>query len=196
MAYPTTIDQFFARPSPFSGVLLDLRTIMLEVGMTETLKWGIPVYMAHGKNIAGIAAFKSYAGIWFYQGALLADPAGVLINAQEGKTVAMRQWRFQLGEPVDRSLVQAYLEEAIGHADTGQEIKPRRARPVVIPEELQRAFASNPDLNMKFDRLSISCQREYAEYIGEAKREETRMRRLEKVIPIILAQKGLQDQYR
>lgn len=166
---------------------------MLETGLTETLKWGIPVYVDHGKNIAGIAAFKSWAGIWFYQGALLSDPEGVLINAQEGKTVAMRQWRFQLGESIDKRLVQAYLEEAIRHARAGREIKPRRARPVVIPEELRRAFASDPDLKKRFDGLSTSCRREYAEYIGEARREETRLRRLDKVIPMIMGQKGLHD---
>ncbi|MCB0693361.1 MAG: YdeI/OmpD-associated family protein [Lewinellaceae bacterium] len=196
MAYAQSIDDFFSRPSPFSEQLATLRQIMLDAGLQETLKWGIPVYVGHQKNIAGIAAFKSYAGIWFYQGALLSDPGGVLVNAQEGKTQAMRQWRFQEGDHLDRSLVRSYLEEALEHAREGREVVAKKSRPLVIPEELRQALASDPDVARQFDQLSLSCRREYAEYIGEAKREETRLRRLEKAIPMILAQKGLQDQYR
>ena len=64
-------------------------------GLEETVKWGGPVYVADGKNIVGLGAFKSYFALWFFQGALLADQEKVLVNAQEGRTKALRQWRFE-----------------------------------------------------------------------------------------------------
>ncbi len=198
MAYAKSVDEFFSKPSPYASQLASLRQIMLDAGLTETLKWGAPVYVAHGKNIAGIGSFKSYVGIWFFQGALLSDPKGVLVNAQEGKTVAMRQWRFQGDDPIDGAMIPAYLEEAIANAREGREIKPTKAgvKPIVVPDELKQALKENSALKTAFAALSKSCQREYAEYIGEAKREETRNRRLEKSIGLILDQKGLHDQYK
>lgn len=191
-----SINAFFARPTNFKDQLFTLREIVLRTGMKETLKWGIPVYMAHGKNIVGISSFKFYFGLWIYQGALLTDPSGVLMNAQEGKTVAMRQWRFAEGDPIDETLILKYLQEAIEHAKAGREIKPEKAKPIVIPAELKRAFQQDGLLKHQFDALSTSCRREYAEYIGEAKREETRLRRLEKSIAMIREKKGLHDQYK
>jgi len=62
--------------------------------MTETIKWSAPVYTFEGKNLVGLGAFKSYVGLWFFQGSLLNDKKKKLINAQEGKIKALRQWRF------------------------------------------------------------------------------------------------------
>ncbi|MCF8237396.1 MAG: DUF1801 domain-containing protein [Saprospiraceae bacterium] len=195
MGYSKTVDEFFAKPSPYAKQLAELRQIMLDAGMEETLKWGSPVYVAHGKNIAGISAFKSYVGIWFFQGALLSDVKGVLMNAQEGKTVAMRQWRFQKDEPLDVPLISSYIREAMANAREGREIKPAKAKPLVLPLELKEALKSDDVLKQQFDQLSKSCRREYAEYIGEAKREDTRMRRLEKSLALIREKKGLHDKY-
>lgn len=52
------------------------------------------MYVCQNKNVAGIAGFKSYVGIWFYQGALLKDGGKKLISADEDLTQALRQWRF------------------------------------------------------------------------------------------------------
>lgn len=196
MGYAKSVNEFYSRPSLYAQQLGILRNLMLDAGLEETLKWGIPVYMAHKKNIAGVSSFKSYFGIWFYQGALLEDSAGVLMNAQEGKTVAMRQWRFAEDDPIDETLILRYLQEAIEHAKEGREIKPEKAKPIVIPAELKKAFLEDATLKQQFDALSKSCRREYAEYIAEAKRQETRLRRLEKSIAMIREKKGLHDQYK
>lgn len=196
MGYAKSVDEFFSQPSPFQKHLLHLREICLHTGMTETLKWGIPVYVAHDKNIAGICAFKSYFGIWFYQGALLDDNKNMLINAQEGKTVAMRQWRFTEHDRIDEQLILSYLQEAIENARSGREIKPAKSKPLELPIELKQALYNDHMLKQQFESLSISCKREYAEYIAEAKKEETRLRRLEKTIGLILQKKGLHDKYK
>ena len=176
-------------------LLTTLRSILLKNGLEETIKWGAPVYTWKGKNVVGLGAFKSYTGLWFFQGALLSDPAKVLVNAQEGKTVAMRQWRFPEGSAIDRELVDSYVLEAIENQEAGKEIKPRK-KPLKIPSELQQALDSDPELADRYHAMSLSCKREYAEYISEAKREATRLRRLEKIIPMIGNGVGLNDRYR
>ena len=149
-----------------------------------------------GKNVVGIGAFKSYVGLWFYQGALLADSKNVLINAQEGKTKALRQWRSQSKRDIDARLIKAYIKEAIGVQQGGGEIKPARGQPVLVPPQLKTALSKNQRANTVFKSLTPGKQREYADYISAAKREDTKIKRLAKIIPMIAAGQGLNDKYR
>lgn len=128
----------------------------------------------------------------------LKDEKGVLINAQEGTTKALRQWRFKSADEIRayRASILAYLDEAIRNQEQDKEIKPDRNKPVLIPAELEHAFSQNPALKDSFNALSLSKKRDYAEHVGSAKREETRIQRLEKVIPMILEGIGMSDRYR
>ena len=129
------------------------------------------------------------------QGALLKDEKKVLINAQEGKTKGMRQWRFSSEEEMDDTLILSYIHEAINNQKEGKEVKPE-AKTLSIPPELKEALAADAQLAETFDTLSTSVKREFAEYITEAKKEETRHRRLQKIIPMIQQGIGLNDKYR
>ncbi|MFT7632877.1 MAG: hypothetical protein ACI87E_003932 [Mariniblastus sp.] len=173
-----------------------LRKTMLSLGIEETLKWSVPVYVAAGKNVAGIISLKKYFGVWFYQGALLSDPDKVLVNANEEKTKAMRQWRFQTAKDVKVGALKKYVLEAVRLAESGKEIKPNKSKPVIVPTELTKALAAQPAARQAFESMSKSCRREYADYISEAKRAETKIRRIEKIIPMILAAQGLNDKYK
>jgi uncharacterized protein YdeI (YjbR/CyaY-like superfamily) len=173
-----------------------LRELILSTELTETVKWGIPVYTINDKNVVGMAAFKSYVGLWFYNGSFLKDEAGVLINASEGVTKALRQWRFTSVDEIDDSLVIKYLNEAIQNQKQGKELKPERNKPVIIPDELQVEFAEDKELENCFKRFTPGKQREFTNYISEAKTPETRKVRVEKVIPLILENIGLNDKYR
>ena len=88
----------------WEGALEKLRSLILTTELEETMKWGAPVYTIDYKNIVGLGAFKSYFGVPFFQGAFLKDHNKVLINAQEGKTKAQRQWRFSNIEEIDEKL--------------------------------------------------------------------------------------------
>ncbi|RMF58752.1 MAG: hypothetical protein D6748_07920 [Calditrichaeota bacterium] len=193
-----TVDAYIEKHPQWREALTRLREIILSTSMEETIKWGAPVYTVNGKNVVGMGAFKSYVGLWFFQGALLKDEQKKLMNAQEGKTKALRQWRFQSPEEIeaDAELIQSYIQEAINNQLQGKEIKADRSKPLIIPEELQEKLFSNSELAERFAALSKSCQREYAEYIAEAKRPETRLRRLEKIIPMIMEGAGLNDKYK
>lgn len=174
-----------------------LRFVLLEVGFEETVKWGAPVYVHKGKNIVGLSAFKNYCGLWFFQGSFLIDEQKKLVNAQEGKTQAMRQWRFFTVEDIQPDLVKQYALEAIKNSEEGKELKVKRnTKPLSIPDELQLEFDKNERLKEAFNGFSLSKQREFSDYISEAKREATKQKRLEKIIPMILNGVGLYDKYK
>lgn len=195
MKMAETPEEYFSTISEYLDILKKLRSILISTELEEKMKWGIPTYCLQNKNIAGIGAFKSYAGLWFFNGSFLKDPNGVLINAQEGKTKGMRQWRFESADDIDEKMVKAYIEEAIQNQRDGKEVKPEK-KPLIIPDELKEALASDSQLSETFESLSLSCKREYAEYISEAKRAETKQKRLEKIIPMIMEKVGLNDKYK
>ena len=176
--------------------LTKLREVMLSVGFDETVKWSVPVYTAGGKNVAGLIGTKHYFGIWFYQGALLNDQNKFLVNAQEGKTKALRQWRMTSSKDIKVRTIKQYLMEAISLAEAGKEIKPNRNKPIIVPAELENVLAANPKAKKLFDELNKTRRREFADHISEAKRTETKLRRIEKIIPMILKSEGLHDKYR
>ena len=190
-------EEFILENPGWQRELITLREIFLSTGLEETIKWGIPVYTNGTDNVAGMAAFKSYVGIWFYQGALLKDETGKLIVAQEGVTKALRQWRFESYEEIEngRDTIIAFVKESVDNFAKGKIIKPSRGSELVLPEDLNTRLDADPSLKMAFENLSLSRRRDYAEHIATAKREETRNARLEKIIPMILRGEGLNDKY-
>ena len=191
-----TVEEYILNAPAGKEILIVLRELLLTTELTETVKWGAPVYTINDKNVVGIGAFKSYAGLWFYQGLFLNDKAGVLINASEGVTKALRQWRFSSVDEIDDELVLQYVLEAIQNQKEGKELKPDREKPLIIPGELQDALNLDDELNDCFSRFTTGKKREFAEYVTSVKQAETRKKRIEKIIPLILDNIGLNDKYR
>ncbi len=191
-----TVDEYILNAPNGREILIVLREILNSSELKETIKWGTPVYTLNDKNVIGIAAFKSYVGLWFYNGSFLKDEAGVLINATEGITKALRQWRFTSVEEIDDQLVLKYVNEAIENQKQGKELKPERYKTVIIPDELKEAFMEDNELEKCFYRFTTGKQREFAGYVSAAKQTETRKIRIEKIIPLILDNVGLNDKYR
>lgn len=193
----TKIQAYFQKHETFIPLLEKLRRIVNLHDFEETVKWGIPTYTYQNKNLVGIAAFKHHVGLWFFQGALLKDKYKVLHNAQEGKTKAMRQIHFKRMKDIDEPLLTAYLLETIKNQKDGlivERIKPDKN--VVLPIELSNFLNATPDVHDRFSELTPGRKREYANYILEAKREKTKMTRLEKIKPLILKGIGLNDKYK
>ncbi len=191
-----SVDDYIDNAEHWQAELLRLREILKSTRLEETVKWGGPCYTWKGKNVVGLGAFKSYFGLWFHQGALLRDDAKVLINAQEGKTRALRQWRMSSPRDIRPAVLKRYIEEAIANVDAGQEIKADRKRKLALPEELGKALRRTKGATAAFRGLTPGRQREYADYIASAKREDTRQKRIDKVLPMITAGIGLNDKYR
>ena len=191
-----TPDTYYSTAKLWRDELQALRKILCSLELDETLKWGAPCYTFNGVNIVGVGAFKSYFGLWFHQGALLKDDKGVLINAQEGVTKALRQWRMNSAKDIKPAIIRAYVREAIANAKAGKEIKPDRAKALVVPAELAAALKADAKANAAFRAMTKTLRREYAEYISTAKQDATKVRRLEKILPMIREGVGLNDKYR
>jgi uncharacterized protein YdeI (YjbR/CyaY-like superfamily) len=193
----TSVEEYIETNEKWSDALAQLRGVLLQTELVETLKWSIPTYTINGKNVCGIGAFKNHFGVWFFQGVFLKDELGILRNAQEGKTKAMRQLNFKSIEEVDKKVLLQYVKEAIENQKAGKEVKPDRTKKeTVIPSELQVEFDKNYELQSAFDSLSPYKQREYCDHIASAKREATKTSRLEKIKPMILQGVGLHDKYK
>ncbi|WP_299215474.1 DUF1801 domain-containing protein [uncultured Dokdonia sp.] len=206
------IEHYFTKSSPWQKGLQQLRTVIKDTELQEDWKWSLPCYTINGRNVVGIANFKNHFGVWFFQGVFLEDKKNLLRNAQDGKTKAMRSLHYESLEEIDPTILKEYLLEAIQNAKDRKEIKPNRSKKkTIIPVELESAFKSYNNeevytehsrstkaqsLKTAFEALSPSKQREYTEHIGGAKQEATRLRRLEKCIPMILEGKGLNDKYK
>lgn len=189
--------QYIEKKKQWKTELEFLRNVLISTGIEETIKWGAPVYTSKGKNIVGLSAFKNYVGLWFFQGGTLKDTQKVLMNAQEGKTTAMRQWRFSSVNEINTDLVIEYVLEAIENQESGNIIKPKKnTKPLIIHPLLQKELDSNTDLSKQFESFSLSKKREYADHLSEAKREATQQKRLEKIVPMILNGVGLHDKYK
>ena len=172
-----------------------LKSIIVKTELTETTKWGGIIYVLNGKNVLGIGGFKNYFTIWFFNGVLLQDKINVLVNAQEGVTKSLRQWRFSSKEEVNEATVLDYIQEAIENEKQGKNSKPQKKEPI-ISELLQKELDADVNLADAFQKFSPYKQYEFLEYIETAKREETKRSRIEKIRPMIKENIGLNDKYR
>ena len=192
-----SVEEYIEINSHFGEALTLLRDIINTTELNESVKWSAPVYDLNGKNVIGLGAFKHHFGIWFFNGVFLKDEQKRLINAQENKTKALRQMRFESIDDIDKNLVLAYVKEAIENQKQGKEIKPKRTtKKVDIPQELKAHFKTDPQLESHFKSLTPGKQREYCNYIIEAKRDATKQSRLKKITPMITKGIGLHDKYK
>ena len=194
MLQAKTVDEYIEK-SDWKDALLILREVMLKTELEETVKWGVPYYVLNRKHVIGLAGFNDHLAIWFINGVFLKDELDVLINAGEGKTKGLRQWRFKDKSEIDKNAVLSYVQEAIENQKRGLEIKPEK-KAVPMPMELADALENDKVLQETFNALTPGKRKEYAEYIGSAKQEKTRRSRLEKCMPMIKDGIGLNDKYR
>ncbi|SNR82204.1 YdeI family protein [Flavobacterium sp. ov086] len=186
---------FWDKINNWEEELLFLKSIIDKTELIETIKWGGPIYVYDKKNVIGIGGFKNYFAIWFLNGVFLKDEKKRLINAQEDKTKSLRQWRFTSKEEVNEKEVLAYINEAIENEKQGKVIKATK-KEAIVSELLQKEMDKNPALAEAFQKFAPYKQYEFLEYIETAKQEKTKLTRIEKVIPMILENIGLNDKYR
>ncbi|MDF2156349.1 YdeI/OmpD-associated family protein [Algoriphagus sp. CAU 1675] len=174
--------------------LQELRSIILETGLNEELKWSVPCYTFQGKNLLLLAAFKEYCALSFFKGSLLKDEKKLLHQPGENSQ-ATRQFRFtQLGEIQEmESILKAYIQEAKELEKAGLKVDFKEKKALVFPDELLQKFEENPVLKRAFEALTPGRQRAYTLYFSAAKQSKTRASRIEKCIPQIFEGKGLNE---
>jgi uncharacterized protein YdeI (YjbR/CyaY-like superfamily) len=188
------VDFYFRKAKKWRNELERLRTIVLDCGLIEELKWGVPCYTFQDSNVVLIHDFKEYCALLFVKGALLKDAEGILI--QQTKNVqAARQARFtNVAEIIElEPILKAFIREAIEVEKAGLKVKLKETSEYVIPEELQDKLDENPKFKKAFYALTPGRQRGYIYYFSQPKLSKTREARIEKYAPQILKGKGYND---
>jgi len=189
-----TLDFYFSNVKKWQKELELLRSIVLDCGLTEALKWKVPCYMLQNRNIILIHAFKDYCALLFFNGALLNDANGLLIQQTEN-VQAGRQIRFtDIQEIVDlKHILKAYIFEAIEVEKAGIKVELKKHVEYKIVAEFQNKLAANPALKTAFESLTPGRQRGYLLYFSAPKQTKTIELRIENSIPLIFKGKGMLD---
>src|SRR5438034_5750378 len=188
------VDAYLSRTKRWREEFERLRSIVLDCGLTEELKWGCPCYTFQQRNIVLIHGFKEYCALLFFKGALLKDASGIL--TQQTKNVqAARQIRFtNVREIVKlKPILKAYIKEATEVEKAGLKVDYKKTADFAIPEEFQNKLDEIPALKTAFDALTPGRQRGYILYFSAPKQSKTRESRIEKCMQQILDGKGLND---
>ena len=188
------VDFYFSKGKNWQKEIEKLRMIVLDCGLNEELKWGVPCYTFQKSNIVLIHVFKEYCAYLFFKGALLNDTNGILI--QQTKNVqAARQIRFtNVREIIKKeAILKAYIYEAIEVQKAGLKVNLKKTAAFKIPEEFQKQLDKKPTLKTAFDALTPGRQRAYLLYFSAPKQSKTRESRVEKSMQRILKGKGLNE---
>jgi uncharacterized protein YdeI (YjbR/CyaY-like superfamily) len=188
------VDFYFNKDRKWQKEIKKLRMVILDCGLTEELKWGVPCYTHQKSNIVLIHVFKEYCAYLFFKGALLNDPKGILI--QQTKNVqATRQIRFtNIREIVKMEpVLKAYIFEAIEVEKAGLKVDYKKTEEFEIPEEFQKKLDKSTALKTAFDTLTPGRQKAYILYFSAPKQSKTRESRVEKCMRQILNGKGLNE---
>ena len=187
------VDFYFSK-GKWQEEVRQLRAIVLDCGLTEELKWGVPCYTLGKSNIVLIHFFKEYCAFLFFKGILLNDEHGILV--QQTKNVqSARQIRFtNVAEIIEKkAILKAYIHEAIEVEKAGLEVQFKKTEAFKIPQEFQNRLNENPTLKTAFESLTPGRQRGYLLYFDAPKQSKTKESRIEKWTPEILKGKGLDD---
>lgn len=188
------VDFYFTKAGKWQDELEKLRTIVLDCGLTEELKWGVPCYQFQKRNIVLMHVFKEYCALLFFKGALLKDTNGILVQQTENVQAA-RQVRFTDVREIIKlePVLKAYIYEALEVEKSGLKVPLKKTAEFVIPEEFKKKLEELPDLKTAFEALTPGRQRAYHLYFSAPKQSKTRESRIEKYMEQILNGKGLND---
>jgi len=186
------VDAFVARAKTWRGEIQKLRSILLDCGLSEDLKWGKPCFQSDGKNIAIIQPFKGQCSLMFFKGVLLKDPRGLLRTVGENSQSALRL-EFTSEAQITKSVVKDFVKQALSVEEAGLKVEFKAKHELVYPDELTLALKQNPALAKAFESLTPGRRRAYVMHFNSAKQSPTRTARITKCAPMILAGKGMND---
>jgi uncharacterized protein YdeI (YjbR/CyaY-like superfamily) len=173
-----------------------LRQIVLDCGLTEVLKWSVPVYTFQNKNIVIVSAFKEYCSLSFFKGALLKDQNNILEKQGENSQSA-RIIKFTDSKTILKLLpyLKKYIFEAAQLEESGMKVTFKK-NVESVPEELENTFKELPALKNAFYSLTASKQRGYIIYFSQPKQPSTRVSRIQHCMQKIMNGESLNDKYK
>jgi uncharacterized protein YdeI (YjbR/CyaY-like superfamily) len=188
------VDFYFNKAEKWQKEIEQLRMIVLDCGLTETLKWGCPCYTFEKTNIVLIHVFKEYCALLFFKGSLLSDANGILIQQTKNVQVARQIRLTSVREIVKmKTILKPYIYEAIEVEKAGLKVTLKKTSEYKIPEEFQKKLDKSTVLKKAFYALTPGRQRGYLFYFSQPKQSKTREARVEKCMLAILDGKGLDD---
>ncbi len=188
------VDAFISNAKKWQTEIIQLRTLLLECGLTEEFKWRNPCYTFQGNNVVLIGSFAAFCTLSFFKGTLLQDSNAVMSKPGENSQ-SMRFFKFHNLEEIikQQSIIKAYIYEAIEIEKAGLKVILKSNSDLELVEELQVALNKNPTLKTAFEALTPGRQRGYNLYFSASKQSKTRETRIEKYTQRILDGKGIND---
>ena len=176
------VDAYIAKSADFAKpILTHLREVVHSAcpEVEETMKWSNPHFMYKGM-LGGMAAFKEHCAFGFWKGSL------ILPERNDDKAAGHFGRITKIADLPPKKIIAGYVKEAMRLNEEGVKsparTKPKTPKPVVVPEALAAALRKHAKARKTFEAFSPSHQREYAEWIADAKGEDTRQRRIETAI--------------
>jgi uncharacterized protein YdeI (YjbR/CyaY-like superfamily) len=188
----TDVDAYVGASELWPDEIAALRPILLGAGLTEQIKWGKPCYSHDGGNVVIVQEMKDFLALMFFKGALLEDPAGVLVDQGPNSRSARRIELTSIDEVARLAdTIAGCLGAAIAVEEAGLEVGP--APEPELADELRARLDGDSALEAAFEALTPGRRREYNLHISGAKQSSTRESRIDRCVPKILDGKGLRD---
>ena len=173
------VDAYISRAQPFARpILKHLRKLVHKAcpDVEETIKWRSPFFERKG-IICFMASFKAHAVFGFWKGKLLFGKEDQGAMGHFGRLMSIKDL------PGDKQLI-GYIKKAAELNERGVERKrpARGTQKISVPSDLKAALAKNAKAKKTFEDFSYSHKKEYVQWITDAKRDETRRRRLKTAI--------------
>jgi uncharacterized protein YdeI (YjbR/CyaY-like superfamily) len=181
------VDAYIEKSAAFAQpILKKLRKLIVQAcpDTVETIKWGFPNYEIYGSMLCSMAAFKEHCSFGFWKASLLNDSAGILKLADKNSMGHLDKIQSLKDLPSDKILVSYLREAALLNKNKIKIIRPKVVpkKALPMPNELANALKKNKKAQAGFDGFSPSHQREYIEWINEAKTEDTKSKRVKTTI--------------
>ncbi len=186
------VDAYIDRSRLWPAELRAARSVLLGCRLTEQLKWGKPCYSHDGSNIVILQEMKPFLALMFFKGSLLDDPDG-LLHDQGPNSRSARRLQFTSAAEISlhADAIAAFVAEAIRVEQAGLTVAP--PADVELVPELRERLDRDVALRTAFEALTPGRRREYHLAIAGAKQTSTRLARIDRYAPRILAGKGLRD---
>ena len=188
------VDAIVERSKKWKNEMLALREILLLSTLTETVKWNAPCYTFGSKNVLLVYQLKDCVGLSFLKGVLLLDPDGHLVSPGGNSQSAMLLKFYSVDEIIEKApLITAFIKQAITNEQQGLKVASKAKEQLDLTVEFQEELKKNTVLNKAYLALTPGKQRGFHLHISAAKQSSTRLKRIENIIPKIMAGKGFHD---
>lgn len=168
-----------------------------DTEVEETWRWNAPGF-DHGGIMISLHGFKTCVSVWFHKGALLKDTHGLFVLTEKDEERGIRKYKVNEGEPINEKAFADLVKQAVKLNEAGTKLgdaKPAR-KALVVPPELENCLKKDEEAWEHWENFNHSHKKEYVEWIDDAKKDETRKRRIAQALEMIREGVGKEDKHR